>query len=309
MGWAVLEANSVGQGVGLWALLVLADSVLEGLAVWTSGSDALSLLVFGEELLAFGGDAVSVFSLLGSGWADLLDAGVVLLGPSLLAGLDDALSVVKDRSFLTLLDDALAVLELGAFLALLGDDALSVLVWLRSVWADFSLAVLGRVLLEAWLAGHWLADGTDELESGVAGEGSALVSDLLGSLWASLSDAFSVDQLEVGGTSVSHALAVLWLEVLLAVGDANVVLQSPSGWAGFSDADSVLKLVESWAGGSDADVLLETVVGWAGELLADSVLGFDASLRADLAEALSSLEGGVLWTDASLADSVHEGEP
>lgn len=66
--------------------------------------------------------------------------------------------------------------------------------------------------------------------------------------------------------------------------------------------------MESWAGGSDAFVLLETEVGWAGELLADAVFGFDATFWADLAEALAGLQGGVLWTNSSNADSVHEGE-
>ena len=207
MGWAVLEADSVGQGVGLWALLGGALSVLQGLSVWTGGSDADSLLVLGEVFLASGGDAVSVLVLLGAGWADLLDAGVVLLGPSLLAALDDALSILQGGSLLALLGDADSLLELASLWALLGDDTFSILVWLGSVLADFSLAVLGLlVLLVTWLAGDWLADGTDELEALVAGKGSALVPDLFRSFRTSLSLALSVDQLEVGGTSVSDAL-------------------------------------------------------------------------------------------------------
>ena len=246
---AVLQTDTSSEGVSSWASFSNTASVSQSFTTWASNSDTLSLLILLVMLVASRFDAVTIRVLLGTGWTGLLHASVTVLLPSFWALLEVTNTIFQFVSRLANGLDTLGTFLLGILWTFLKNDTFTILVWLRSISADFSFAVLSlSVLLESWVALSWLTGSSNELVSLITGKSSARSFVFLGSSWTSSSDALLLNEFEVDRTSISDTFTLLQLEVLLTVGVTGFSIKSPSIWAGSSLTGLVfLKFVESWA--------------------------------------------------------------
>lgn len=308
--WTVLQTDSSSQSIAFWAPFSGTSSISDNFSARTLSQHALSFLGHGVTFVSAALlNALALGVLLGSSWTSLFHTFISIFGPSFWTLFEMALTVLLEGvSALALESNTLVSFLLLILWTVFDLDALSLLIWLRTVFTDFSFTVLGFfVLFISLVALDRLTDLSVQFITLVTGQDSAASLVLLSTLRASVSDTLLSDKLEVLGAAISDALTLDKLEVLLAVGVTGVVMQSPSSWAGCSLAGTVLlESVESWAGGSDTRGSLEGVVSWAGELHA-ALLSLNGASWASFVVAFTVLQNHIGFrTDSSDALSVEQ---